>query len=271
VTERIQFSDVRFSYVADVDVLRGVHLSIAAGENVAIVGQNGAGKTTLVKMMNGILKPTSGGVTVNGKDTKEHSTASIARIVGYVYQNPDDQIFNNTVYKEIAYAPKYHRYSSEEVDRNVHEAADLCGVSAFLTQNPYDLPLSVRKLVGMASVLALKPNYIVLDEPTAGQDTHGLRAIAGVVEELKNDGKGVVTITHDMDFAARNFSRVIAMAAGAIQYDGAVAGLFSQRDILERCRLSPPVAAQLAAATEFGDDVVTTDDFIRKAHALASR
>ena len=258
----ITFEGVFFSYDEGREVLRGVNLTVGIGESVAIVGQNGAGKTTLVKMMNGILKPTSGTVTVDGMDTQEYATAGIARRVAYVYQNPDDQIFNNTVRKELSFAARYHRLSPVEIERNVAEAAAICEITELLDENPYNIPYSVRKLIGIASVLVCDPEYLILDEPTAGQDRWGLGVVEQTIRHMTSRGKTVVTITHDMDFAALHFGRVIAMAQGNVQFDGIPTDLFWNDEAMDRCRITAPTVTRLGREAEIPQPIIRIKDLV---------
>ena len=216
----VEVKNVSFTYPNGFVAVDGVSFKLEKGENIAIVGQNGAGKTTTVKMLNGLTKPTSGDIIVDGKNTKEYTTAQIARTVGYVFQNPDDQIFNNTVYKEIEYGLKRMKLPKEERERRIMDAAVLTGMDKFLDQNPYDFPLSVRKFVTIASVIASGCEVLIFDEPTAGQDLDGLERLSRLIRELTARGKALITITHDMEFVAENFERLIIMCNKKIVADG---------------------------------------------------
>ena len=169
----IEFKDVSFSYPNGFSAVEHVSFEIGQGEKIAIVGQNGAGKTTTVKMMNGLLKPTSGTVIVDDMDTKEYTTAQLSRVTGYVFQNPDEQIFHNTVRAEIEFGPGVLGFDEAKIKEKTEWAADICGLTEHMEENPYNLPLSIRKFVTIASVLAMDEKILVLDEPTAGQDLHG--------------------------------------------------------------------------------------------------
>ena len=228
--------------------MRGITLAVADGESVAVIGQNGAGKTTMSKMINGLLKPSTGTVRVDGVDTRERTAAQTARVVGYVFQNPDDQIFHSTVAGEISYGLKRLKLDPEESRRRVEEAATLCGLAGSLEENPYDLPLSVRKFVTIALVIALDPPVLILDEPTAGQDLAGLERIAAIVGEMSGRGKAVLTITHDMEFVAENVARVVVMAKGQVVTDGPAERIFYDHEALAAARLNQPVLAELASA-----------------------
>ena len=220
--------------------------TIEAGENIAIVGQNGAGKTTTVKMLNGLTKPGSGDVLINGESTKNYTTAQMARRVGYVFQNPDDQIFNATVYKEIEYGLKKMKVDMGECERRIKDAAELTGMTKYLETNPYDLPLSMRKFVTIASVIASNCDVMIFDEPTAGQDLDGLKILSDLNRVLTARGKAIVTITHDMEFVADNYDRVIVMCQKKIIADGRTKDVFFQKDIMEKAMLKQPALVRIA-------------------------
>jgi energy-coupling factor transport system ATP-binding protein len=242
----VELEDVSYSYPGGTLAVEGVSLAVDAGESVAVIGQNGAGKTTTVKLMNGLLRPTSGTVRVDGVDTRTRTAAQVARRVGYVFQNPDDQIFNNSVRREVGYGLRRLRLDAGEAERRLGEAAELTGLGGLLDENPHDLPLSVRKFVTIASVLAVDPDAVVLDEPTAGQDRAGLERIAAIAAHLAARGRAVVTITHDMEFVARHFSRVVVMAQRRVVRDGAAAEIFEDAAAMTAARLAQPAVVELA-------------------------
>jgi energy-coupling factor transport system ATP-binding protein len=213
----IIIKDVVFNYPNGFCAVNGVSINIDKGEKVAIIGQNGAGKTTFVKMMNNLLRPTSGTIEVDDIDLSTLTTAAISKKVGYVFQNPGDQIFNRTVFNEIGYNPRYNKLPEEEVKRLVEDAAELCGISEYLQMNPYDLPFGMRKFVTIACVIAMGSEYIILDEPTAGQDLDGLKLQSKIIDELIKRDKTVIIITHDMEFVIDNFERIIVKKANLKQ------------------------------------------------------
>lgn len=233
----LQIEDVSYTYANGVDAVSHVSFSFALGEKVAIIGQNGAGKTTTVKMFNGLLKPTLGSILIDGKDSKTMSAATIARKVGYVFQNPDDQIFNKTIYDEIALAPRILGFSPKEVENKVNQAAERTYLKDKLQDNPYDLPFQIRKFIAIAAVLAMDPKVYIFDEPTAGQDIQGNTVLKEIVESLSKEKKLVITISHDMDFVIRNFPRTIVMAQKEKIYDGPTGEVFWQEKILEKAAL----------------------------------
>lgn len=242
----VEVKNVSFTYPNGFVAVDGISFKVEKGENIAIVGQNGAGKTTTVKMLNGLTKPTSGDILVDGKNTREYTTAQIARTVGYVFQNPDDQIFNNSVYKEIEYGLKRMKLSKEERERRIADAAALTGMDRYLDQNPYDLPLSVRKFVTIASVIAADCEVMIFDEPTAGQDLAGLERLSHLIKELTARGKALITITHDMEFVAENFERLIIMCNKKIVADGRTEEVFYYKDIMNDAKLKQPCVVEIS-------------------------
>lgn len=263
----VEVKNISFEYPNGYLAVDDVSFSIEAGENIAIVGQNGAGKTTTVKMLNGLTKPCRGDVLINGESTKNHTTAQMARRVGYVFQNPDDQIFNATVYKEIEYGLKKLKIDADEITRKIKDAAELTGMEKYLEMNPYDLPLSTRKFVTIASVIASNCDVMIFDEPTAGQDMEGLERLSQLNKILTERGKAIVTITHDMEFVADNYERVIVMCQKKILADGKTKNVFFQKDIMDRAMLKQPALVRIA--TEIGMEENTLDvreaaDFIRQ-------
>lgn len=260
----IEINNASFTYPNGYVALENISVTIKDGERVAIVGQNGAGKTTAVKMMNGLNKPSSGDVIIDGVNTKDKTTATIAKSVGYVFQNPDDQIFNQTVRAEIEYMPRYFKFSEKEIEQRVNYAVELAGIEKFLKINPYDLPFPVRKFVTIAAVIVSKPKYIILDEPTAGQDKHGLEILSKMIERLQKDGVTVLTITHDMEFAVNNFHRIIAMAHKNIIADGTPQEIFWNDKVLAEARIKKPIIGELAMQLALDGNILFCDELVAK-------
>ena len=261
---RITVTDLSFAYPGGVQALAGVTLTIQPGEAVAIVGENGAGKTTLVKHFNGLLKPGAGSVSVGEWDTRGYSVARLASRVGYVFQNPDDQLFERTALKEASFGPRNLGRSPEEAGAAARAALAAVGLEAEAAKHPYDLHLSQRKLLALAAVLAMRTPVVVLDEPTTGQDGQGLARIAQIIDQLKAERRTVVTITHDIDFAAENFERVVVMAGGQVLADGPTAEIMAQDDALRRAEVEPPQIARLAAALNLATTPLTPEEFVRQ-------
>ena len=245
-TALVDVREVGFGYPNGIQALKDVSLAVEVGESLAIIGQNGAGKTTLAKLVNGLLKPTSGDVLLGGEATKKWTAARTARRVGYVFQNPDDQIFNKSVRAEVAYALGRLKVAGDEATRRVDDALELTGLAKQADTNPYDLPLSVRKFVTIASVVALDTDVVLLDEPTAGQDLIGLNRLIAILRELRSRNKAVITITHDMEFVSQNFARTIVMAGGQVLDDGPTDRVFYDRDALKKAMVNAPAFVQIA-------------------------
>lgn len=256
----IEFNNVSFTYPNGFSAVEDISFQIEKGENIAIVGQNGAGKTTTVKMMNGLLKPTSGTVCIDGMDTHDFTTASLSRKTGYVFQNPDDQIFHNTVRQEIEFGPNVLGYDADKVNELTEYAARLAGLSGAMEENPYNLPLSIRKFVTIASVAAMDTDIIVLDEPTAGQDIRGIRVLENMIRELKEKGKTIVTITHDMEFVAGNFDKVFVMAHKNLLKVTSPKEVFSDNALLEESMLKKPYISEVAYRLGLPESIISRDE-----------
>jgi energy-coupling factor transport system ATP-binding protein len=259
---KIEINDLHFTYPTGLEALRGISLTIDSGEQVAIVGQNGAGKTTLVKHFNGLLQPTSGSVRVGDWDTKEHSVAKLAKRVGYVFQNPDEQLFSKNVGTEVAFGPKNLGFNGDQVQALVNDALALTELSDQTETNPYDLSPTWRKMVALASILSMDTDIVIFDEPTTGQDAMNVARIANVIKALRERGKTVITITHDIDFCAENFDRVIAMAQGRILLDGKANEVLGQADILATTYVEPPQLTRLGKQLGFSETVRNEQEFL---------
>ena len=228
----------------------GVSLDISAGEFVALVGQNGCGKTTLAKHLNGLHAPTEGEVRVLGKSTTDWTLPELGRRVGYVFQNPDHQIFANTVRDEVAFGARNYGFSEEKVAEKVDAALAETGLSGRDFEDPFNLTRGERQQLAVASVLATDPEILVLDEPTTGLDYHGQVAILNLVRRLNESGRTVVMITHSMWVVAEYADRCVIMSGGRVVQDGDVRSCFSNPELLESLYLEAPEAVRLGY--EFG-------------------
>jgi energy-coupling factor transport system ATP-binding protein len=256
----IAVTALAFQYPTGHTALDGVDLIVHAGERVAIIGENGAGKTTLARHLNGVHQPASGTVLVNGIDTAGRDVAELAGIVGYVFQNPDDQLFARTVWDELAFGPKNLGFTRERINESVSAALSETGLDYARDLPPNHLSLAERKRVALASVLAMQTPIILLDEPTTGQDAVGVGRIAEILARLSALGRTVVTITHDMDFCAENFDRVVVMAGGRVLLDGPSRTVFRDRQVLEESQVEPPQLARLAEGLGWPDTPLTVDE-----------
>ncbi|QDW73170.1 ABC transporter ATP-binding protein [Lachnospiraceae bacterium KGMB03038] len=259
----ILLDHVSFTYKNGYEAVSDVTLSIRQGERVAILGQNGAGKTTTVKMMNNLQRPTKGTVMVGDKNTKDYTTAQISKEVGYVFQNPDDQIFHATVQEEVEFGPrKALGLTEDEISGRCERALELTGLADEKDENPFELPLSIRKFVAIAAIIASDPAVYIFDEPTAGQDREGLLRLNRIIEELQADGKTVITITHDIEFAINTFHRIIVMAKKKVIQEGTPEEIFHNDEVLKKSMLKTPYVIRLARELGLGETVTTNEEFI---------
>ncbi|CAN5308043.1 N/A [soil metagenome] len=258
----IVVDDLLFTYPSGVTALDGISITIPAGQRCAIVGQNGAGKTTLVRHFNGIFQPTSGTVRIGDWETKGRDIAALAARVGYVFQNPDEQLFARNISDEIAFGPKNLGVPKDEIAERVTRSLKRSGLEGMEGTHPYHLSLSERKRVALASVLAMETPIVVLDEPTTGQDARGVALIGQVVTELQAEGRTVVAITHDMDFCAENFDRVLVMADGKVIADGEPEEAFARLDALAEAHVEPPQLERLRTELGWKTPVSTVDEFV---------
>ncbi|HSI99161.1 MAG TPA: ABC transporter ATP-binding protein [Patescibacteria group bacterium] len=237
-----------------VRALDGIDLRIGAGERVAIVGQNGSGKTTLVRQLNGLLRPTEGRVTIDGVDASTLTVAQLASRVGLVFQDPDRQIFASSVRAEVEFGPRNLGRRGAALRDAVAQAVAAAGLEGEGQTNPYDLGQSRRKLLALASVLAMRTPVLVLDEPTTGQDARGVARVSDIVRAVSAEGRTVIAISHDMRFVAETFERVIVMRAGRVILDGSPADAFAADawDALRSTYLEPPLAARIGARLKVG-------------------
>jgi len=259
-------------YPGNVQALEDVSIKIGEGEFTAIVGQNGSGKTTLALHLNGLLKPTKGDVFVKGKNTCDSDVEELSKIVGYVYQNPNHQLFNLTVKQELAFGLK-RLLSKEETEKRLKETVELFSIQDILDVNPFSLSLPVKKIIAMAAIHVMRPEIFVLDEPTTGQDFVGMKLIEKAILNVSREGKTIIVITHDMGFVARHAKRVIVMAEGRVIGDDEPKKIFDlsnngAKRVLQEARISPPHVSLLSYALRFDcnvqrfpTDVITPTQF----------
>jgi len=241
----IEVKSVYFMYPTGVEALKGVSLSIRNGEFVAVMGQNGAGKTTLVKQFNGLLKPTKGDVLIDGVNTRDISVARLSRKVGFVFQNPDHQLFSETVEEEVAFALRNFGFKEDTVERRITWALNLLGLTEYRKTSPFMLSGGERKRVALASVLAWNPKVVILDEPTIGQDHQQKETLRQFIVQLNAQGKTVVIVTHDVEFVAECNPRVVLMAQGQIVADGEAKRILTNQDIALKASIVPPQITQI--------------------------
>ncbi|MEM2136494.1 MAG: ABC transporter ATP-binding protein [Candidatus Methanomethylicia archaeon] len=242
----IKIEDLRFSYFDKEEVLKGINLEIYEGEFIAIMGENGAGKTTLIKHFNGLLKPSSGRVLVDGVDTRKASVASLSKLVGLVFQNPDHQLFAETVEDEVSFALKNFGFPKDVIKEKVEKTLKLLDLYDLRNRSPFTLSGGERRRVTIASILCYEPDIIVFDEPTVGQDYMQKEKLAQLIKLLHTQSKIIVIVTHDVEFVAENFPRVILLSSGRIIADGNARRILTDHSLIQQANLVLPQIAQIA-------------------------
>jgi energy-coupling factor transport system ATP-binding protein len=241
----ISTENVSFHYTAGSNVLQNVNLQIKDGEFIAIMGENGAGKTTLVKMFNGLLKPTEGAVLVDGVNTREKSVAQLSRDVGLIFQNPDHQLFAETVREEVAFSLRNFGFEEDIIQRRITSVLTTLDLNRYEKSSPFVLSGGERKRVALAAVLAWDPKHVVMDEPTIGQDYLQKDHLRNFIVQITSQGKTVVIVTHDVEFVAECKPRVVLLSHGKIVADGRAAEILTNPQTLQQASLVMPQIASL--------------------------
>jgi energy-coupling factor transport system ATP-binding protein len=250
----IALEQVVFEYPSGVRALDGLDLVIASGQSVGIVGPNGSGKTTLARHLDGLLRPSSGRVLVDGMDIATRRVADLAASVAVGFQDPDRQVFSRSVRAEVEFGPRQLRFSAARRAEAVAQALVTVGLADVFDVHPHDLGEARRKLLTIASLLAMQTPALVLDEPTTGLDAAGVARVQRIIAELQADGRTVIAISHDLRFVAETFDRIVVLERGRIVLDGSPADVFAEDSwpLLRRAGLEPPAAAILGARLGLG-------------------
>ncbi len=269
----ILFKDVGFEYEPGQPVLQNINLELEPGQVVGLMGENGAGKTTLVKHINGLLKPTTGAVYVNNIDTRDTSTAQLAKTVGFVFQNADHQLFADTLQAEVAFGLRNLGFSKEEVDNRVAQYLELFGLTRYGGQSPFLLSGGERKRLALASVLCVEPKVLILDEPTQAQDALQKAKLLNFIDSFRDPEHILLLVTHDVEFAIRAVDRLIILSNGQLIADGSPNQILSTPRLLDRARLLPPQLTQFAHQMakqfpQFPTNVTTLDETIEAVNQL---
>ena len=243
---RLAAVDLWFSYGEHGAALQGTDLNVEQGEFLAIVGQNGSGKSTLAKHFNGLLRPAKGRVTLDGHDIAGQSTGRLARKVGYVFQNPDHQLFSSTVREELALGPRYLGLDPGEVQDRVESSLQAFGLQPWADRGPGTLSFGLRRKVSVAAVFAMRPAVLILDEPTTGLDWGSANDLMSHFVALNSQGHSVVMITHDMQLVTRYASRVAVMSEGRVVAQGRPQEVFRLEQVLRATHIQPPQIFELA-------------------------
>ena len=241
----LDMKNIMFAYNNGGQALAGVDFSVNAGEFAAIVGRNGSGKTTLTRMAMTLIKPDSGTISFAGQDTAKLTPADMARSIGYVFQNPDRQIFRDTVAKEVAYGPEQLAFTPEEINQAVAWALRVTGLTELAGSFPRLLSRGQKQKVAIASAIAMRPKMLILDEPTSGQDPWDAQNLMELLTDLNQQGITILLVTHDMELVANYVDRVAVLDRGNKVFDGKPAELFSGDCDITAWGLLPPTAVAL--------------------------
>ena len=250
----LRLERVTFSYPDGTRALEAIDLTVPAGSSLALIGANGSGKTTLVRHLDGLLRPSSGRVLVDGRDAADRSVAQLARTVGLVFQRPERQIFGSTVRSEVEFGPRHLGVDDAAAFARVRAAVARVGLGEDLGAHPGDLGQTRRKLLTIASVLAMETPVVVLDEPTTGLDSRGVTLVGTIVRELVAEGRTVIGISHDMRFVAETFERIAVLGRGRVRLEGTTTEVFAEDRwaALAEAGLEPPAAARIGARLGLG-------------------
>ena len=259
----LSVEEVSFAYEpGGAPALDRVSLAIAAGEFLAIIGQNGSGKTTLAKHLNGLLPPTTGRVLLRGVDVHTLPINAVAADVGYVFQNPDHQIFAATVYDEVAFGPRNFSLPPPEIEERVRTALDAVGLVGLEREDPFLLGKGQRQCLAVASLLALRPRLLILDEPTTGLDYLEQQRMMGLITQLHAQGMAIVIITHTPWVVAEYARRGVLMAGGRILMDAPLRTLFAQEALLAQAHFRAPDITRLGR--RFGCTPLSVEEFVER-------
>jgi energy-coupling factor transport system ATP-binding protein len=259
----VELENVSYTYPDGTVALKNVSLKIMEGDYVGFIGRNGSGKTTLAKMLIGLIRPTSGTVRIYGEDTERKSIAELARLVGYNFQNPDDQIFARTVREELSFAPKNLKLPEQEIERAVLDVAKELELAEYLDVNPFSLSQGLRRRVAFGSTLTLNPKILVVDEPTTGQDYARAKVVMELCKKLNNQGKTIIIISHNMDLIAEYCNYVYVMKDGTLLMDGTPKHVFSKPEVLIETSIVPPQITRIFQGLQesgFPKDIITMDE-----------
>lgn len=242
----IEVKGLQYGYDKRDLVLDGINLEIRKGEFIALIGQNGCGKTTLLKHLNGLLKPLRGEVIYLGKSTRDFKVSTLARRIGYIFQNPDHQLFANTIFEEVSFGPRNLGIPEEEISRRVAEALKAVDLEVYGKDDPFLLTKGGRQKLACASILASAPQIILLDEPTTGLDYREILHLMKLLQELNKKGHTIIMATQAMWLAAEYSHRTIVLSEGRIILDASTRRVFSDREILKEAHLLAPQAVNFS-------------------------
>lgn len=244
-TPALTATDLRFAYPGGADVVAGVDLHLREGEYVGLIGANGAGKSTVARLLVGLLTPQHGTIRLRDEPLRGMSRREISSRIGYVFQNPDYQFFSRTCRDEVAVGLRLHDYSAEEAKELATAVLDELGMAKFADHHPHFLSRGQRRRVAVASMLAMRPQVLVLDEPTTGLDSGAATAMLDLVDELRDRGHAVLLLTHEMWAVLERCDRVVMLDDGRVRLDDDPRRAFARHDVLAECGITAPPLAEL--------------------------
>lgn len=242
---RLETKDLWFAYDVDPPVIKGISLNIASGEFVAVIGQNGSGKTTLVKHFNGLLRPTQGQVFLDGRDTAKQSVGALSRLVGYVFQNPDHQIFSASTREEIAFGPVNFELPEDEVEHRTADALERFRLTEYADMQPAMLGFGLRRKISIAAVYSMQTPILILDEPTTGLDWKSTTELMQLISALNKHGRTIILITHDMRVVAEYAPRCMVIRDGQILVHDDTREVFKRARLLKSTHIEAPQISEL--------------------------
>ncbi|MEM2058368.1 MAG: ABC transporter ATP-binding protein [Thermoproteota archaeon] len=241
----IEVSEIEYAYAGGIKAISNVSFSVFEGERLGILGPNGAGKSTLILLMAGLLKPNNGWVKVLGKETRSKEFDEVRSSIGVVFQDPDDQLFNNTVFDDVAYGPRSLGMDECEVEKFVNETLKLMGIPHLADRPPHHLSYGEKKKVAIATALVLKPKILLLDEPTANLDPRSKNGLLDLLKDLNREGTTIVLTTHDVEILPDFIDRVILMNRGKILDSGSTREMLYEEQLLGEASMEPPLIVKL--------------------------
>lgn len=253
--------NLSYTYPDGTHALKNINMEIYKGQKVAIMGPNGAGKSTLFSHFNGLTEPTSGHVEIDGKAIKydKDTLLEVRQKVGIVFQDPNDQLFAPTVKEDVAFGPMNLGLDYEEVERRVDEALTMVGMEQYMDKTPHHLSGGQQKRVAIAGIIAMRPEIMILDEPTAGLDPEGVEKVLSILNELNNEGMSIVISSHDIEMVNEFAEKIFVLNEGEILESGDKNEIFSNKELLKTAHLKAPITTEiLYTLKEKGYNVDTT-------------
>lgn len=257
----LQAIDLEYAYEGCSPLLNNVNLTLEQGEMVAIMGKNGSGKTTLARLLKGILSPQKGRIILNGRNLSDFDAGGTAGLIEYLFQNPDNQICQNRVDREIGFSPRMLHWDSLRIDAAINRVLKLTNMEEYKLSNPYDLDYYLRKRLALASILVTESPYLILDEPDAGQDWSFSNHLSEILKDCKKRGQGIIVITHNSDWIGPNFDRVVLVADGEVILQGETDRVFENKVLCLQAGVTPPAITSLGEKLSLDTTVTGPDDF----------